>query len=89
MNDITHEVADVLDVRTIEPKHRFEAIMGAWHRLAPGEVLDLWVDHDPQCMYYTLKAEYGDETFSFDYLEQGPESWRVLVTRRGVAPGGD
>ena len=81
MNDSSLPIADVLDVRTIEPKYRFEAIIGAWHRLAPGEVLDLWVDHDPQCMYYTLKALHGGDSFSFEYLEQGPEVWRVEVTR--------
>ncbi|HET6567525.1 MAG TPA: DUF2249 domain-containing protein [Rhodothermales bacterium] len=81
MRTTTQASAEVLDVRPVEPKHRFEAIMGAWGRLGDGEVLDLIVDHDPQCMYYTLKAEYGDESFSFDYIERGPENWRVLVTR--------
>lgn len=83
MSTTTSIPAEVLDMRPVEPKHRFEAIMGAWARLVPGDVLDLTVDHDPQCMYYTLKAEYGDELFSFDYVERGPENWRVLVTKHG------
>lgn len=70
-----------LDVRPVEPKHRYEQIMGAYESLAVGESLELVVDHDPQCMYYTLRATRGDDAFSFEYLEQGPETWRVIVAR--------
>ncbi|MBR9988188.1 MAG: DUF2249 domain-containing protein [Gemmatimonadetes bacterium] len=70
-----------LDVRPVEPRHRYEQIMGAYESLGIGESLELVVDHDPQCMYYTLRATRGDDAFSFDYLEQGPETWRVIVVR--------
>lgn len=70
-----------LDVRPVEPRHRFDTIMRAYEGLTTGEVLELTVDHDPTCMYYTLKALHGPETFAFDYLESGPEVWRVEVTR--------
>lgn len=70
-----------LDVRPIEPKHRFEQIMEAYHSLSPGDTLELVVDHDPKCMYYTLEAEHGSETFSFEYLEEGPKVWRVHVEK--------
>jgi uncharacterized protein (DUF2249 family) len=73
-----------LDVRPVEPKDRFECIMGAYEQLAAGQALELTVDHDPKCMYYTLKATRGDAAFSFDYLEEGPETWRVLVRRNLV-----
>ena len=68
-----------LDVRPVEPKDRFEAIMGAYDALPMGGTMELTVDHDPRCMYYTLEAMRGTETFSFDYLENGPETWRVRV----------
>ncbi|MCL4290951.1 MAG: DUF2249 domain-containing protein [Thermoleophilia bacterium] len=71
-----------LDVRPVEPKHRFERIMGAYDSLAGDETLELTVDHDPKCMYYTLKATRGDEAFTFDYLEAGPVTWRVRVRKR-------
>ena len=74
-----------LDVRPVAPKHRFETIMGAYHALPPDAVLELVVDHDPECMYYTLLAEHGAAAFTFDYLERGPETWRVRVTRRAAA----
>lgn len=75
-----------LDVRPVEPKDRYERIIGAYEQLAVGDVLELTVDHDPQCMYYTLRATRGEEAFSFAYLEKGPETWRVLVGKRADVP---
>ncbi len=74
----------LLDVRPIPPRDRFETIMGAYDALAPGEVLELTVDHDPECMYYTLRATQGDGAFRFDYLERGPVDWRVEVRKLAV-----
>lgn len=62
-----------LDVRPVAPKDRLEAIMGGCDVLPPGGTLELTVDHDPRCMYYTLQAMHGDGTFTFTYLEEGPE----------------
>lgn len=70
-----------LDVRPVEPKDRFERIMAAYEALADGGTLELAVDHDPKCMYYTLKATRGDAAFTFEYLENGPETWRVRVRK--------
>lgn len=70
-----------LDVRPVEPKHRLETIMGAYESLAVGGTLELTVDHDPKCMYYTLDALHGKDTFSFEYRESGPEIWRVEVQK--------
>lgn len=72
-----------LDVRPVEPKDRFERIMGEYERLGRDETLELTVDHDPKCMYYTLKATRGD-AFTFAYLENGPETWRVHVRKTGT-----
>lgn len=71
-----------VDVRTVEPKQRFELIMGAYEDLIDGQTLELTVDHDPKCMYYTLRATRGADAFDFDYLESGPETWRVHVRKR-------
>jgi uncharacterized protein (DUF2249 family) len=32
-------------------------------------------------MYYTLRATRGEAAFGFEYLEDGPDIWQVLVTR--------
>jgi uncharacterized protein (DUF2249 family) len=71
-----------VDVRGIAPRDRLGVILGSWDALAPGAAMDLWVDHDPRCMYYTLQAMHGDEAFTFEYLLSGPDDWRVRVTRR-------
>lgn len=71
----------VLDVRPVEPKDRYERIIAAYEGMSNGETLELTVDHDPKCMYYTLKATRGDEAFSFDYLENGPVTWKVHVRK--------
>ncbi len=56
--------------------------MAAYESLAAGETMQLIVDHDPRCMYYTLQATRGDDAFTFEYLEDGPLTWQVLVTRQ-------
>jgi uncharacterized protein (DUF2249 family) len=71
----------ILDVRPVAPKDRFDTIIGAYEALETGAELELAVDHDPTCMYYTLKATRGDDAFEFRYLEQGPEVWRVRVRK--------
>lgn len=78
----------LLDVRPVEPRHRFETIMGAYDALSPDERMELVVDHDPRCMYYTLEAMRGGaDAFHFRYLEDGPETWRVEVGKRGTDDG--
>ncbi len=71
-----------LDVRDVEPRHRLETILGAYGMLVPGMKLELTVDHDPICMYYTLQANEDENTFSFQVVEHGPEVWRATVTKR-------
>lgn len=73
-----------LDVPPVEPKDRYERIMSAYESPATGETMELVVDHDPHCMYYTLRATRGDDAFK--YLEGGPETWRVIVRRVTDAP---
>ncbi|HSH46201.1 MAG TPA: DUF2249 domain-containing protein [Longimicrobiales bacterium] len=70
-----------LDIRPVPPRDRYDRIMGEYERLQPGQTLELTVDHDPTCMYYTLKATRGDDAFAFDYLENGPSRWRVHVRK--------
>lgn len=82
-----NNTVELVDVRSVEPKHRFETIMGAYKALSVEGEMELVVDHDPSCMYYTLKAEYGDDLFTFQYLEEGPETWRVRVGKRAERDG--
>jgi regulator of cell morphogenesis and NO signaling len=38
-------------------------------------------DHDPKPLYYQLLGERGN-IFNWEYLEQGPQWWKIKITRR-------
>ena len=69
-----------IDVRTIAPRERHPLIFSTFRDLPQGEAFLLVNDHDPKPLYYQFKAELGEE-FQWDYLEQGPEVWRVRIAR--------
>ena len=71
----------VLDVREIVPRERHPLIFSTFHGLAPGETFQLVNDHDPKPLRYQFEAEMPD-TFSWEYLEEGPDAWRVRIGRR-------
>lgn len=71
-----------LDVRSEPPTRRHALIFETWGRLAPGDAFVLVNDHDPKPLYYQFSAEHPG-AFSWDYLEQGPEVWRVRIGRTG------
>ncbi len=69
-----------LDVREIIPRERHELIFHTFDRLAPGQSFVLINDHDPKPLYYQFQAEQPGKV-RWDYLEQGPEVWRVRIGR--------
>jgi len=71
-----------LDVRDRAPRDRHTLIFESFAGLSPGEAFVLINDHDPRPLYYQFEAEYKNQ-FSWNYLEQGPEVWRVRIGRRG------
>ena len=71
-----------LDVRDLVPRLRHEQIFATFHNLKPGEAFVLVNDHDPKPLFYQFQAEYRSQ-FSWDYLEEGPEVWRVRIGRLG------
>ena len=70
----------ILDVRTLVPAQRHTTIFGAYGELEPGDGFVLVNDHDPKPLYYQFDAEHNGD-FTWDYLEQGPEVWRVRIGR--------
>lgn len=75
---------DVMDVRTLVPAERHRRIFELVESLVAGEAFILVNDHDPKPLYYQLEAEYPEQ-FSWDYLERGPEVWRVEIGKRAEA----
>lgn len=71
---------DVLDVRALPPPRRHQLIFGRLEELGRGAAITLINDHDPKPLYYQLEATQPGH-FSWDYLEEGPEAWRVRIAR--------
>lgn len=69
-----------VDVRNIVPRERHPLIFGTFANLAAGEALLLVNDHDPKPLYYQFQAEYNGQ-FDWEYLESGPEVWKVRIGR--------
>lgn len=67
-----------LDVRQLAPAQRHSTIFNTWFELASGEAFILVNDHDPKPLYYQFDAEHPGE-YTWEYLENGPEVWRVKV----------
>jgi uncharacterized protein (DUF2249 family) len=70
----------ILDVRPLAPRQRHSTLFETWGRLAAGEALLLVNDHDPLPLYYQFACEHRRE-FHWEYLEQGPETWRARITK--------
>lgn len=77
----THALASALvDVRQITPRERHPLIFSTFRALSPGQAMELVNDHDPRPLFHHFQAELPGG-FSWDYLETGPETWRVRITR--------
>ena len=70
----------IIDVRAIAPRDRHPLIFSTFGQLAAGDAFLLVNDHDPKPLYYQFKAEL-DGQFQWDYLESGPEVWKVRIAR--------
>lgn len=69
-----------LDVRPLAHWKRHDVIFTAYQALQPGAGFVLVNDHDPLPLRYQIEARYPGE-FTWDYLETGPEAWRVRIGR--------
>jgi uncharacterized protein (DUF2249 family) len=70
-----------LDVRVIPPRDKHPTIFRTFDSLQSGQSLLLVNDHDPRPLRYQLMAERPD-TFDWAYEAEGPEVWRVRISRR-------
>ncbi|WP_284614749.1 DUF2249 domain-containing protein [Aquabacterium humicola] len=76
-----------LDVRALPPRERHPLIFSTFRGLAAGEAMQLVNDHDPRPLYHHFQAELPGG-FGWDYLESGPETWRVRITRLATSKAG-
>ncbi len=69
-----------LDVRVIAPRERHPLIFSRLDALAVGEALLLLNDHDPKPLRYQLMAQ-RPEQFNWEPQEEGPEEWKIRISR--------
>lgn len=77
---MSQETNRVVDVRQTPPAQRHPMIFGMFESLEPGQSFELVNDHDPKPLYYQFQAERTGQ-FEWNYLEQGPETWRVEISK--------
>lgn len=73
-------VVTTIDVRTIPPRERHPLIFATFDNLEVGKAFQLVNDHDPKPLYYQFQAELP-QRFDWDYVEAGPDVWRVDITK--------
>lgn len=69
-----------VDARKYPPREKHAVIMDTFESLQSGEEMELINDHDPKPLYYQFSAEYTGQ-FQWDYLERGPEVWKVSISK--------
>ncbi|HEU6455229.1 MAG TPA: DUF2249 domain-containing protein [Roseateles sp.] len=80
----TPAATTLIDVREIPPRERHPLIFSTFRALAAKDAMELVNDHDPRPLYYQMQAEMPG-TFTWDYLDVGPDVWRVRITRQAGA----
>ncbi len=69
-----------LNVKDIVPKERHPLIFRTFDELDKGDSFVLVNDHDPKPLYYSFLHE-REGHFSWKYLQEGPEEWKVQITK--------
>lgn len=72
-----------LDARAIPHALRHATIFGALETVRPGAGLVLLAPHDPVPLLGQI-AELWPGAFDVEYLETGPDTWRLALTRRAA-----
>ncbi|WP_217923091.1 DUF2249 domain-containing protein [Miltoncostaea oceani] len=71
----------VIDVREMVPRDRHPTIFTTFEALSPGQAMELVNDHDPQPLRRQFETRLPG-SYTWDYLEEGPEVWRVRIGKR-------
>jgi uncharacterized protein (DUF2249 family) len=77
-----------LDVRAIAPRDRHPKIFGTFDALPVGGAFELLNDHDPLPLYQQFQAR-APGRFEWDYLQAGPDTWRVAIKRTAAGRAAD
>jgi uncharacterized protein (DUF2249 family) len=72
---------EIIHVPDYPPREKHPTIFKTFDRLNSGEFMQIVNDHDPRPLKYTFMHE-RTEQFIWEYLEQGPDIWRVSIGRK-------
>jgi regulator of cell morphogenesis and NO signaling len=75
---------NILDLTLLEPREKHQTIFARFYALNEAENFVVHNDHDPKPVYYQLLSEQGN-TFTWEYLEQGPEWWKIRISKKTPA----
>ncbi|WP_462411984.1 DUF2249 domain-containing protein [Neobacillus sp. Marseille-QA0830] len=70
--------AKVIIVPEIPPREKHPTIFKTFDGLSSGETMQIMNDHDPKPLLYQFMME-RPEQFSWEYLQEGPEIWKVAI----------
>lgn len=74
-----------IDVRQIERPMRHPLIFDKFDRMGPDESFCILSDHDPRPLRYMFDVKFPGD-FRWEYVEEGPDVWRVRIVRAAEAP---
>lgn len=75
-----NEYTATVNATEYPPQLKHKVIFETFDDLEPDQAMLLINDHDPKPLYYQFSATRGEE-FSWEYIEQGPEWFRVKITK--------
>lgn len=75
------QFAAKVDARNYEPRDKHAIIFDTFDKLNSGEVMELTNDHEPRPLHCQFLIEREDK-FDWQYIEQGPEIWRVAIGKK-------
>ncbi|MDZ7692008.1 MAG: DUF2249 domain-containing protein [Balneolaceae bacterium] len=71
-----------IDVRKLPPQKKHPTIFETFEQLDVGEAFVIINDHDPKPLGYQLAVTHGEEKFSWEYLKEGPDVWKVRIGKK-------
>ncbi len=69
-----------IDLRKLPASARRPLVFETFEQLQPGDTLLLTHGHHSTLLHYLLLAE-APRKFSWEYLEEGPKVWRILIQK--------
>lgn len=67
--------------RSSNPEHEDRILFETLDSLQMGETIEIIDNHDPSSLYNQLQENMPNE-FEWNYLEEGPDTWKVAVEKK-------